>query len=62
MFARKYLKINTHSLRYAPISFLVKNATDPALIAKITGHQDYRNIVRYTQTKDAVEVLRKLTS
>jgi len=62
MFARKYLKTNTHSLRYAPISFLVKNATDPALIAKITGHQDYRYIVRYTQTKDAVEILRKLGS
>jgi len=62
MFARKYLKTNTHSLRYAPISFLVKNATDPALIAKITGHQDYRYIVRYTQTKDAVEILRKLSA
>jgi len=62
MFARKYLKTNTHSLRYAPISFLVKNATDPALIAKITGHQDYRYIVRYTQTKDAVEILRKLST
>ena len=62
MFARKYLKINTHSLRYAPISFLVKNATDPALIAKITGHRKVDTIVRYTQTRDAVEILRKLST
>jgi len=62
MFALKYLKCNTHSLRYALISFLAKNATDPAIIAKITGHKDYKYIVRYTQTKDAIEILRKLSS
>jgi len=62
MFALKYLKCNTHSLRYALISFLAKNATDPAIIAKITGHKDYRYIVGYTQTKDAIEILRKLVS
>ncbi len=62
MFARKYLKTNTHSLRYAPISFLVKNATDPALIAKITGHRKVDTIIRYTQTKDAIDILRKLSS
>jgi len=44
------------------ISHLAKNATDPAIIAKITGHKDYKNIVRYTQTKDAIEILRKLVS
>jgi hypothetical protein len=62
MFARKYLKCNTHSLRYALISFLAKNATDPALIAKITGHKKLDRIIQYTQTKDAVEILRKLGS
>ena len=62
MFTLKYLKCNTHSLRYALISHLAKNATDPAIIAKITGHKDYKNIVRYTQTKDAIEILRKLVS
>ena len=62
MFALKYLKCNTHSLRYALISFLAKNGTDPAIIAKITGHVDYKYIVRYTQTKDAIDILRKLSS
>ena len=62
MFARKYLKCNTHSLRYAMISFLAKNATDPALIAKITGHKKLDRIIQYTQTKDAIEILRKLGS
>jgi len=60
-FARKYLKTNTHSLRYALISFLAKNATDPAIIAKITGHKKMDMITRYIQTKDAVEILRKLS-
>ena len=62
MFSLKYLKCNTHSLRYALISFLAKNSTDPAIIAKVTGHKDLKYIVRYTQTKDAVEILRKLGS
>jgi hypothetical protein len=62
MFALKYLNTNTHSLRYALISYLAKNAVDPAIIAKVTGHKDLKYIVRYTQTKDAVEILRKLGS
>ncbi len=61
MFALKYLKCNTHSLRYALVSFLAKNGTDPAIIAKITGHKDLKRIVQYTQEKDAVEILRKLS-
>jgi hypothetical protein len=62
MFARKYLKTNTHSLRYALISYLAKNAVDPAIIAKITGHKKLDRIVQYTQTKDAIDILRKLSS
>mgnify|MGYP001770612627 CR=1 FL=1 len=62
MFALKYLKCNTHSLRYALISFLAKNATDPALIAKITGHRKLERIIQYTQTKDALDILRKLST
>jgi len=62
MFALKYLRCNTHSLRYALISHLTKNATDPAIIAKITGHKKLDRIIQYTQTKDAVEILRKLGS
>jgi hypothetical protein len=62
MFALKHLKCNTHSLRYALISFLAKNATDPTIIAKITGHKKLDRIVQYTQTKDAIDILRKLSS
>ncbi|MFP3203667.1 MAG: hypothetical protein RXR43_16105 [Sulfolobus sp.] len=61
MFALKYFKTNTHSLRYALISFLAKNNTDPAIIAKITGHRKLDMIERYIQTKDAIEILRKLS-
>jgi len=62
MFTKKYLKCSTHSLRYAMISFLAKNGTDPAIIAKITGHKKLDRIVQYTQLKDAVEIQRKLAS
>jgi len=62
MFTRKYLKCTTHSLRYALVSFLSKNGTDPAIIAKITGHKKLDRIVQYTQLKDAVEIQRKLAS
>lgn len=60
MFALHYLKTNTHSLRYALISYLAKNGIDPAIIAKITGHKRLDRIITYTQTKDAIEMLRKL--
>jgi site-specific recombinase XerD len=62
MFTKKYLKCSTHSLRYAMISFLTKNGTDPAIVAKITGHKKLDRIVQYTQLKDAVEIQRKLAS
>jgi len=62
MFSLKYLKCNTHSLRYALISHLAKEAVDPAIIAKITGHTKLERIIQYTQTKDAVEILRRLVS
>jgi Phage integrase family. len=62
MFAKKYLKCTTHSLRYALISFLSKSGTDPAIIAKVTGHKKLDRIIQYTQLKDAVEIQRKLAS
>ena len=62
MFALKYLKCNTHSLRYAMISHLAKDAVDPAIIAKVTGHKKLDRIIQYTQTKDAIDILRKLST
>jgi hypothetical protein len=60
MFAKKYLKCNTHSLRYALISYLAKSGKDPAIIAKITGHKKLDRIIQYTQTKDAIDIQREL--
>jgi len=62
MFAKRYLKSNTHSFRYATVSFLSKNGIDTAIITKITGHKDPRYIAKYIQLKDAVEIQRKLAS
>lgn len=61
-FASRYLRVNTHSLRYAFISYLAKNYVDPAVIAKVTGHKRLDRIITYTQTKEAVDILRKLSS
>lgn len=62
---RKYLyayhdKINTHSLRYAYINWLL---TDKKIninnVAKIVGHTTVNHIVRYTQNKKSKEILDK---
>jgi integrase len=54
------LNINTHSLRYAFISYLGKKGVPAQLIAHITGHATLDMIMRYTQAKIAEEILRKL--
>lgn len=56
----KNLDINTHSLRYAYISYLGKKQYPAQLIAAITGHKKLDMILEYTQSKVAEEVLRKI--
>ena len=51
---------NTHSLRYAFITFLLRQGVSPAIIAKITKHSRLDFILTYTQEKAAEEILRKL--
>lgn len=53
-------KVNTHSLRYAFITHLLKKGVSPSIIAKITGHSKLDYILTYTQTKAAEEVLKNM--
>ncbi|ACV25419.1 tyrosine-type recombinase/integrase [Methanocaldococcus fervens] len=53
------LGINTHSLRYAYISYLGKQNVPAQLIACITGHATLDMVLRYTQVRTAEEILKK---
>jgi len=48
---------NTHSLRYAFIGKLAKDGVSAQSIAKITGHRNLDEILRYTQEVKAHEIL-----
>lgn len=57
-YCRKKLRVNTHSLRYAFITHLLKYNVSPSIIAKITRHSKLDFILHYTQQKTAEELLR----
>jgi len=59
-FIRQNFNFNTHSLRYAFITYLSKQGVSPQLIAKITHHKRLDMILNYTQQKRADELLREL--
>jgi integrase len=59
-YARKKLKLNTHSLRYSRITYLLRRGVDSAVIAKITHHSNVNFIRTYTQQKLADEILRSI--
>ncbi|MEM1929910.1 MAG: tyrosine-type recombinase/integrase [Thermofilaceae archaeon] len=59
-YAEKKLRVNTHSLRYAFITYLLRQGINPAVVAKITGHSKLDFILHYTQSKEAERVLREL--
>jgi len=50
---------NTHSLRYAFITHLLKQGVSPAVISKITGHKNLNYILTYTQEKAAEQILKE---
>ncbi len=58
---RQKLGFNTHSLRYAFITYLLRQGVNPSIIAKITHHSKLDFILSYTQSKTAENVLRSLT-
>ncbi|MEM1909898.1 MAG: tyrosine-type recombinase/integrase [Thermofilum sp.] len=60
MYALNRLKVNTHSLRYAFITYLLRQGVNPAVVAKITGHSKLDFILHYTQAKEAERVLKEL--
>jgi len=53
-------KFNTHSLRYAFVTYLLKQGVNPSIVAKITRHSRLEYIQRYTQEKVAEDVLRNI--
>jgi integrase len=59
-YAKRVYDFNTHSLRYAFITHLLKSGVNPAVVSKITGHKNLGYILTYTQEKVGVEVLRSL--
>jgi len=56
-YIRNKLNINTHSLRYAFITYMLKKKVSPSIVSKITGHKNLNYILAYTQEKTAYEVL-----
>jgi integrase len=57
---RYYLKINTHSLRYAYITFLLREGVNPAIVSKLIHHSRLDTIMKYVQEKAGEEVLKKI--
>ena len=52
----RLLKANSHSLRYARITFLLERGVNPSIVAKITKHSKLDFILSYTQEKIAEKV------
>ncbi len=60
VYAKKVLGVNTHSLRYAYITHLLRQGVNPSIVAKLTGHRKLDYILTYTQVKSAEEALEKI--
>lgn len=56
---REY-KINTHSLRYSFITYLLRQGVNPAIVSKIIKHSKLDQLLTYVQEKTGEELLRKL--
>jgi len=56
-YARDKYGFNTHSLRYAFITYLLMRGVNPSVVAKITKHSKLDFILRYTEEKKAEDVL-----
>ena len=55
-----YFKINTHSLRYAFITHLLRLGVNPALVSKVIRHSRLDTLLSYVQVKEADRILRDL--
>ena len=57
---KRKMGYNTHSLRYAYISYLGKKGYPAQIIAKITKHKQLNMILNYTQEIQANQILREI--
>jgi site-specific recombinase XerD len=57
VYCRRAYGFNTHGLRYAFVSYLLKKGVSPSIVAKITGHRLLDHILRYTEVRLVEEVL-----
>lgn len=57
---RRYLDVNTHSLRFARITYLLRKGINPSIVAKMTHHSNLHYILRYTQVKEAQDLAREI--
>jgi len=55
-----YFKINTHSLRYAFITYLLRSGVNPALVSKLVRHSRLDTLMHYVQVKESDNILRKM--
>jgi len=59
-YCRRTYGFNSHSLRYAFITYMLSKGVNPSIVAKVTGHRSLEHILRYTETKTAEGLLREL--
>ena len=62
MYCVRRFGINTHSLRYALITYLAKRGVSPQLITHFTGHRKMDFILRYTEKITAEQVILEIVS
>ena len=55
-----YFKWNTHSLRYAFITYLLRSGVNPAIVSKIVKHSKLDTLLSYVQVKESERVLKNL--
>jgi site-specific recombinase XerD len=55
-----YFKINTHSLRYAFITYLLRSNVNVAIVSKLIKHSKLDTLLHYVQVKEAEKVLREM--
>jgi integrase len=55
-----YFKWNTHSLRYAFITYLLRNNVNVAIVSKLIKHSKLDTLLHYVQSKEAERVLREI--
>jgi len=61
-YARYHYSINTHSLRYAFISYLTRKGYPAQAIASITQHRKLSLILSYTKRKLGEDILKEITN